>query len=253
MQELNQIAFDTLLQDLVLPPRQSVEQIVRLDYSGLSDVLTPHPSLSFQVTFWTMTNPRSYPAQEGQVAVMPGPIGQRVQFQRLIERVAAPLTDPDQRVWKQVIDDLQGTQPLVKLDRIDLLVAYIDAVNRSEDQSPEGSRFTADLLMQINRRRDDETPIVADWATYAAATVATGDERAELLRQMRTDGNWIRKLLSLTVANDDPKLAGEVAARLTGDDQPPLVRRFAQATLAAIEQEKAVGNGDGGDGGAAGK
>ncbi len=236
-QEMGGIAYDTLMQDLVLQPKQSVLQVVRLDYSGLNDILNPNPSVSFQVTFWAMTNPRSVETQQGGTAVVPGPIGQRVQFLRLIERVAAPLFEQDQRVWKQVLDDLQGPLPVVKMDRIDLLRMYITQLRRVEQQE-DLHRYIAEFLMQINRRREDETPIVSDWATYAAAYVAEGEDKAELLRQMRSEDNWIRKLLSLTIANEESQLAADVAQRLSGEEQPPIVRRFAQATLDAIEQEK---------------
>lgn len=235
MHDFSGVAFDSMLQELVLMPKQSIMQTVRLDSSGLNDVLVPNPSISFQVTFWTMTNPRTVATEQGGAAVVPGPVGQRVEFQRLVERVAAPLADPDQRAWRQVVDDLQGARPAVKMDRIDLLRAYVGALEQLE-QNADTQRFRIEFMTQLNRRREDETPQVRTWATYAVARLAGAEDKAEILRQMRTDGDWTSKLLSLVIAQADEKLAGDVAAKLSGGDQPDIVRQFARATTAVIEQ-----------------
>src|SRR5690606_38443251 len=118
---------------------------------------------------------------------------------------------------------------------IDLLRAYVGALEQLE-QNADTQRFRIEFMTQLNRRREDETPQVRTWATYAVARLAGAEDKAEILRQMRTDGDWTSKLLSLVIAQADEKLAGDVAAKLSGGDQPDIVRQFARATTAVIEQ-----------------
>jgi tetratricopeptide (TPR) repeat protein len=241
-QNLQGVAYDRLMQAVVLQPRDVVSQIVRLDRGELASMLDGNPQIAFPMTFSITTNPQTMQTQEGAAVVVPGLAGQSVAFTRIINREAGKA---DGNTLNQLTNKLQGGLPEQKIEALDYLRFWVVALRQqlaappnpalTPDQQQQMSAQIRDLLsqfiVQINRARQDPQPAIAAWATYSMAMIAEGDERAEVLRQMRASNNPAQMLLSLLAAQQlDPALATDVATRLQGSDDP-MVQRLAAATL----------------------
>lgn len=241
-QDVSGVAIDRMMQGLVLPARQTMVQRVRLDQPALQQVLMQFPQISIQIMFSVTSNPTTVQNEQGEVFVVPGPVGQRREFQNLIERVAMPV----QNLERQVNQAFQQGDDVAALNAMDLIRAYMpvlgEFLRNSEQQGADPQQIEALRLMQpqlrsnVNRQMQSSSRVVRAWAGYTMALLSSGDEQAEYLRQMRTSDDWATRMLSLVALQQrPPEQVKEIAARLTGENEDQLVRRLAQATIAVVD------------------
>ena len=127
------VAYDELAGPLVLPARQSMSQVIRLDQGALEQYLDDDPSVALQVYGSATSNP----AQSPGGTLKPAAAGYTASFGKVFGRLAAPLgSDETAKALQQLVD---GTSRQ-KLESLQLLGRI---VQRSEADTGGGGHLSA--------------------------------------------------------------------------------------------------------------
>jgi tetratricopeptide (TPR) repeat protein len=219
------VSYDQIVNELVLRAGVSTSQIVRLDAGELYDALRSLPASSTRMSGDVITNPVVLSS-----GVLPGPAGLSSSFGRSVLYSGVLLTQP---TGKKAIDAaLESNDPADRLRALDVLAAYISAADR-QGATEELKKLVADLPQSITRMRTNASPAVAGWASYLAATLASGEAQGAIVGEMSRSTDWTTRLLSLLVPGPSQR---EVAARLAAGDPDATVKSTATATVEFLEQ-----------------
>jgi len=112
-------SFDRITKRLVLPARQSMSQVVRLDSIQLSSLLLQAPQKVFQLSAMVMTNPVTV---QGQISTGSGGYKVAMPSSRMMERQGTNLTTEAAR-QKLTNIMLNGT-PSDKVQAVELVATY---------------------------------------------------------------------------------------------------------------------------------
>ncbi|MCC6239562.1 MAG: hypothetical protein IT448_04605 [Phycisphaerales bacterium] len=238
-ENMSGVAFDRLMQAVVLEPKQTLSQIVRLDRGALATLLDNNPQLAFPMSFTLILNPQTVKTQDDKAVVVPGLLGQAVPFIRIINREPS---QPTNATVKTLIDDLQAGLPEKKIETIDLIDAWVPSLQRlaadaniPDDQKQQVRPLVNQLLFQLSRSRQDTIPAVRAWASYTSALLTAKDNQSEVLRQMRSGNSPVEMILSVMAAQQiSPEVALEVAERLSFATDP-MVQRLTTAVQEAAK------------------
>lgn len=224
------VAYDRIADAGVLRSRQSISQVVRIDQGQLGQFLSTNPAISVQVATGVMTNPQ--PAQNG---LMAGPAGYRVQFPRLMERVATSIAGDAQR--QKLYAAITTGDGAGKICAMEVLATYVHLIRTNKDVTKEAMAVTDEMVNAIRTGLSDSEPSVQAWAAYMSALVGPNDQLPTALGRMLTDKSWQKRLLAVSalpiLSPEQRKMLPEKAGI---DDSDEIVKSYAkaQADLQAI-------------------
>ncbi|HZZ43898.1 MAG TPA: hypothetical protein VFE58_13255 [Tepidisphaeraceae bacterium] len=222
-QQVPGVAYDRIADAGVLKSRKEFTQKIRLDQGQFGQVLASNPSVSVQVQAGVMTNPQ--PAQNGLV---PGVAGYRVEFPRVMERVATPISGAPQR--QKIYTTIANGNGDEKIRAMELLGTYVRVIRGGKDVSKEALGVADEMVNAIRTGMSDAEPSVQAWAEYISALVGPPEQLGSALKQMMADKSWEKRMLALSV---EPMLPAEIRTQVGGkmglDDADPTVKAYAQA------------------------
>ncbi len=221
-QYLPGVAFERLGQKLLLKPRESLSQIVRVDQGNLAALLNSNPTVGVPLYFSALTNPITQ-----QAGIAPGPGGYRVQFVRVVERSPAPLSDPTiQGLYTQL---LAGTAD-AKVRTLQLLGAYAGAL-RSHGEEQTKSKAT-ELIEVIRKATGDRISAVAAEAMFVTVLLAEPATREGIIRQMLASDSFPQRVMGLAALQTlEPAKRKEIAKPLAQGDADEVVKKLAAAMI----------------------
>jgi hypothetical protein len=217
------VAFDQLGGEIVLRPRATTSQVVRLDVRDLRAALAGSVGVSTRVNGVVVSN-----ALISTGGAFPGPGGVAANFDRTCVYIGLPVGTPAGR--KQLDAMLASPSPLDRMHAGDIL-AGVNRVAAQKEASPEVKKLAADLNASLTKLRGDASPAVAGWASYLSATTGPSEQSNAVAMEMAKSGDWATRLLSLFVGGSN---ANDVAAALA-DDPDAAVKAAAAATVELMQ------------------
>jgi hypothetical protein len=212
-------AFARLAGPMVIPPKQSISQIVRLDQAQLLSTLERFPTANFQISAMAMTNPTTVNGQ-----VDHGPAGVRVQLAKLMERRGAPIGQPEvsQKLGQAIqtgtaAEKIRAAETLTKFATLLTGEGAGDAAKQLGYQAAEAVRITT----------NDNDVSVRAWATYLYSVYSSDPN---LLGRLVHDPSWVARTLGI-VAVDYTGQPHDIFKDLAESDPEPIVKQLAQAAL----------------------
>jgi hypothetical protein len=125
------VAYDRMSQAVKLAPKTgTVSQVVRVDEGQLAILLEGTPSMAIPLLFSVFTNPT-----RNATGIGPGPGGQRAQFNRPMERAAAPV---NQQTVPQFIQYLMAGKPADRIAVSELMARYVQMYAMQAQQLQQG-------------------------------------------------------------------------------------------------------------------
>jgi tetratricopeptide (TPR) repeat protein len=233
-QSMRGVAADEIGNEIVLRPHTSTSQLVRLDAGELHRALVQSPGSAMTVNCWVTTNPFTYrdpSTNEGFVSAGPG--GQRVNFNRTFTYKGIPVLLPS---GKRDFDEASASKdPVDRLHAIDVLAGYqrMALLPGTEDSVRQAA---ASLQANVASMRKDPSPMVAGWASYLAAAMAGGEERAKIVAEMAASPDWATRLLSLFAGDSLPIARQKEIATGLLNDSDATVKSAAAATIEVLDQ-----------------
>ena len=217
------VAFDRIGGAIVLPPRASTSQVVRLDVGGLLTALQGSVGVSTRVGGDVVTNPLI--TTNG---AFPAPGGISATFDRTCVYVGMPVGTPQGR--KQLEAMLASAAAVDRMHAADV-IAGVNRVAGAKDASPEVKKLAAELNASLGKLRGDSSAPVAAWASYLSATTDPAGQGGAVAADMAKSGDWATRLLSLFVGGAGEK---DVAASLAND--PDATVKAAAAPTVEMKQ-----------------
>jgi hypothetical protein len=217
------VAFDRVGQKLVLKPKESVSQVVRVDQAGLAQMLQTRPNVGFPLYFNLMTNPVTL-----ATGISPGPAGQRQQFSRVIERGPAPL---DQATLNKCFQKMANGPGDAKVRTLELLGTFAKVMLTQEDANTRAKG--TEIVDVIRKSTGDPVPIVRAHATFMTALLSDPAVRDGLIRQMLADPLPIIRMCGVAAVQNVVEAAQRKTwvQPLADSDPDPIVKRFAASTI----------------------
>jgi tetratricopeptide (TPR) repeat protein len=212
-------AYGRIAGPLVLLPRETLYQIVRLDQNLLLRQLEDYPAASFQISAMVMTNPATI---GGQVAK--GPAGHQA-ISKLFERAGVPIQQD--AVRQKLAAALDSGSPDEKIRAVETLTKFILLLN-APGANDAAKQIAAQASDAVRRAREDDDPLVSAWAKYRYALLAPN--APELVRAMLQDTVWVTRLFGIVAAEllqEDKSLFKPLAQ----GDADPVVKRLAAAGM----------------------
>jgi hypothetical protein len=220
------VAYDHIAGPLVLPAHhlemRGTDQVVRVDSGPLNKFLVGNPTIAVSMLFSVFTNPIGQ-----QAGVAPGPGGYRKQFSTPMERRSSPLSTAKE--VQDLIDPVMNGRPDQKIHTIELLTDYVQLFRRQI------------VHAQAVPQASTPAPAAGDLpaAGDAASGSATPDGGAGGVAPPPSMTHPAHPEVKLTQANIDAMngMIGTFTGAIRGAlrDQSPLVRYWAQAKLAELD------------------
>jgi tetratricopeptide (TPR) repeat protein len=182
-QNLGGVAYDQIAGPLVLPARQHISQVIRLDQGQLLGILNSDPTVSMEVYGTILTNPTA----GASGSLVPGPAGYSVRFATVFDRKATPPGGPDSQ---QAATDLTDGTSIQKIRAIELLAKYIQLIAASKDATDQTKQFQAVCYQSIFKARNDSSPAVSAWAEYTIGSMSAPQARSAAMSEMTDDPDW---------------------------------------------------------------
>lgn len=226
------VAFDRLTRHVVLKPRQSIVQDVRVDQGQLPAALQQSAAVAIPLFFSLFDNPLTLPT-----GIAPGPGGQRQQFMRPVNRSGVPFNEQSIVL---AINEVQNGLPEAKLRAIELLFWF--GMKLSQQQDPALKNRAGEILALLRRTGNDPNPRVRAWTNYLLARVVEPDSRRKIVEAMLEDSAWESRLLAGWIIAGTPDVAEwkRVAGPLAQNDPDPLVKEFCAALVAFADNPAAT-------------
>lgn len=224
-QGIQGVTFERLGRVVVLQPGQSTSQVLRVDQGQVSTLLNSNPSVSIPLYFSVFTNPITLPT-----GISPGPGGQRVQFTRVVNRVATPLSND--QVISAALAGLAGGTPEQRMSAADLITTYAIALQTQKDEKLRAAGLEMVAAIRKSAARD-EFGAVRAWSFLMLPRLAsTSEQREEIIREMLVGQQWTERLLGLfAVQSFDQSKWKELASPLAQSDPDVTVKKLAQAIV----------------------
>jgi hypothetical protein len=222
------VVYDRIANVMVLRPKATASQVIRLDQGELGEALLQRPNGSIIVSGTVLTNPMTL---SGGVAIGPG--GFAVQFTRNYVRPPSDLHSASSR--KKLDEKLASGDPHEKMQALELLAAYVRVLGKEMDATARAS--ANDYLAGIAKARIDSVPEVAAWAQYLVASLPGVEGREQMLRAMVGSTDWQTRLLGVAaVRAQNAELQQQLAAGVAESDPDPVIKRLAAAIIAQLKQ-----------------
>lgn len=220
--------FDRLAQQILLPPGQSMSQIVRVDQGALDQLFASNPSISVQVYATLMTNPTTFRGGVG-----PGPAGYKVQFGRIFERAGFPLTSEEAK--RKLLDRVNNGSGADRIHAIELLASYARFFS-----SQEGNQFRplVDEFTAVLRRAGAEptSASIRAWANYQRLVLLPPAQRAGEIKPLLGEADWLVRLMALLATQGiDQNQQIQLLSGPAQNDADPIVRQYASSMTALLK------------------
>ncbi len=235
-QQFPGVAVDRISGTGTLQPRQSVSFVMRLDQGQLADAMRGNPQVALQVSGTILSNPTG----GGDGSVLPGLGGYRVQFSRLLERRAYPMSTEEART--QARNAINTGTVGERLGAMELLRSYVNLLARpdAEEATREIARGFAGALLTVAK---DPEPTLRAWGNFLTLDLAADKTEATArLKEMMTDPDWQVRLLGLVGSGAiEPAERKALVAPLGTDAEPEtVVRNYARAVVRSIDEQPAA-------------
>jgi hypothetical protein len=220
-QYLTGVAFERLGGKMLIKPKDTVTQTLRLDENQLGTLLAVNPTVELPLYFSVFTNPVTLTS-----AVVPGPGGYRVQFTKVVERGASPLNDQTlQGLSNQLVT---GTAD-VRVRTIDLLGTFVDLMRKNPKD--EVKNTAAQLAEMIHKSTGDSLPPARAEATYMTAILSEPTASEAMIRQMLADQSFAQHIYALLAIQNTlpPAKQKALISDLVPKDSDPIVLEMAQS------------------------
>ena len=214
-------AFARLAGPMVIAPKQSISQVIRLDQGQLLSTLERFPTANFQISALAMSNPTTVNGQVG-----PGSSGQRVQLSKLMERRGSPIGQPD--VSQKLGQAIQSGTAAEKVRAAETLTKFATLLT-GEGAGDQAKALGYQAAEAVRVTTNDADPTVRAWATYLYS-VYSGDSQS--LTRLVHDPSWVARTLGI-VAVDYTGQKHDIFKDLAESDPEPLVKNLAAAALEA--------------------
>jgi tetratricopeptide (TPR) repeat protein len=222
------VAFDRLTQQVLLKPRQAMEQTVRVDQDRLLQMMQANASATLPLYFFVVTNPIAT-----SVNIAPGPGGQRQSFHKTIQRVGLEVGPKAlQHTLMTTLGELSTGTAEQKLRALHRLGWFATQFSQSQDEQVKGK--TAEVVGAMHRATNDPSAVVRAWAGYVMARlpVLSDEQRQSVLKGLLEDPAWEGRMIGvLLVQASDPAQWKALAGPLAEGAPEPLVREFADAVV----------------------
>jgi hypothetical protein len=216
------VAYERMGKQVLLKPKQSISQSLRIDQGPLAVLMTRNPQVELPLFFSIVTNPLS---QQGGIA--PGPCGQRQQFLKVVTRAAAPLSP--QSVQAQIARLLAGTAE-ERIRTLELLGTFAAALRGQDDANLQGT--ATEITDVIRKSTGDRVPAVRGAAMFVTAQLADAAVREGILRQMLIDEQFPIRVTGLAAIQMlEPAKRKELAATVVHSDGDEVVRKLAASVI----------------------
>jgi tetratricopeptide (TPR) repeat protein len=217
--------YDRIAREVVLKPRASVSQLVRLDQGQVSQLLASSPFPSMQLVFDVRTNPA---LTAGGVA----PGGQIAMSSKPIERDPFSTTP---RSLNNLLDGLAKGDPGQKIQLIDLAAATGYVLYQQQD--PQAKNAAMQFFDAIKSQAQDSSPAVAAWATQVLTRVTGPGDRPTAVNRLTSNSYWPARVLGLASMGPmkfDDQLA--IARRVLAAEKDPIVLAYGNGLVELLEQ-----------------
>lgn len=223
-QNLPGTAFDRFGQTVLLKPRESITQNIRVDQGSLAEAIQKNPIVSMPLNFSLFTNPMM---QRNGVA--PGPAGYRVQFSRVMERSPSPL---DSRNVQKLYEQLESGRGDVRVRTLELLAAYAMVMKSQPDEATRSR--AAEFVDLIRKGTADRSPAVRGLAMFVTAMLTGGETKDTIIKQMLGDEAYqVRAIVLGRVSSfADAEKCKVLLQPVVDGDPEPLLRELASAAIA---------------------
>ncbi len=181
--------YDRLWGAVVLKRGQSLSQVVRVDQGPLLDLFEQNPSSTFQISASVMCNPVGTAQQQ----VVPGPAGQKVRFDRIMERRGSALTEQSKA---KLYDQAGRGRPEEKMRALSLLAAYVGVLN-ADTANEQSKPMAREMLDMLRRGSTDAVLPVRVWSEYLALIHQEPAERLGGAARMLKESDPLARLLAL--------------------------------------------------------
>ncbi len=214
------VTYDRFGQHVVLAPRSTLTQTVRLDRGALQQAMSSNPTIPLQISFSMTTNPLMQNSQ-----ILSGLCGYRSPFARLFSRNGNRMQNDEDK--QKALHLLTEGTPAQKFSTIELLAIYATSF-RSNNANPQMQQVGNDFLDAINRVRRDSSPSISAWASYVSAQAQPDNAKGEIFSQMFKSEQWTTRLAAVCAAPVLPADQGKTMLKpLADSDADPLVRTMA--------------------------
>lgn len=224
------IAFAELSGGIVLHPGEEMGQVIRVDQGAFGLMLLNNPEIALQFALVAVTNP--IPAKD---RLFIGLGGYPAQMPRIIERNVTSLASETGR--SRVMQMLSGDDGAQKIRAIVLLGNYAAQYLADPNAPAAAKKSGADLLGAIDQAGRAPQNSVQAMAAFVTARAHPSDARWAALEKMADDSDWQKQLLGAFGLQDAPAdLQKRVDQKLAGDGHDEIVRKYANARLASLNQ-----------------
>jgi tetratricopeptide (TPR) repeat protein len=214
-------AFARLSGPLVLRPRESISQIVRLDQTQLALTLEQYPTANFQIEASVLTNPTTVGGSLSQ-----GPASIRATLTKMMERRGAPIGQPD--VQQKLFTAIQSGTPAEKIRAAETLTKFATLLT-GDGVGDAAKQLGMHAAEAVRRTTQDEDPAVRAWATYLYCRYSADPA---LLNNLLKDESWVARTLGV-VGTDYLGQNHDLFKPLAENDREPVVKKLAAAALEA--------------------
>ncbi|HVT88868.1 MAG TPA: hypothetical protein VHD56_08460 [Tepidisphaeraceae bacterium] len=221
-QNLSGVTFDRIGQKVLLHPKESASQVMRVDQGAMTSALQADPRLGMTINFSVVTNPI-----QQELGVAPGPGGYRAMFTHTVQRTPAPFTPDALQKQFSLIQDGHGDVRIRSLELMGAFVNWLKAQNDPATKDP--SIQIADF---IRKSTGDRLTAVRAQSMFISASLAESPARDSMVKQMLSDPSPATRVIGLMALEQlEPAVQKELAKELADSDSDPTVRKLAGAVI----------------------
>lgn len=219
-------AYLKLTGPLILPPRTSYKQAVRLDDDILGDLLNAMPAPTLQMSATAVVNPISTEA-----GTAPGVFGYRAPIDHMIVRTGMPLMTQEQ--VQAALATLESGDAIKRLRVADAAAAHLTMAMDPRAGADIAPALVDTWKLLLDKATRGASPQVNAWAMFRKGTVGGGDVAP--VNALIAQPTWYAHALgALGCTQLAPAVKKETLAKLATDENA-IVRRIAAAVQAMPE------------------
>ena len=208
---------------LILQPRSSYSQSVRLDDDILADLLNAMPAPTLQMSASAIVN-----AISTEAGTAPGAFGYRAPVDRLIVRTGLPLMTQEQ--VQAALATLENGDTIKCLRVVDSAASHLSMALEGRSGSEVVPALNDAWKLLLDKGTRVASPHVNAWALFRKATVAAGDTGP--VDALIAQTTWYAHALAALASAQLPPTAKKASLAKLATDENPIVRRVAAAVQA---------------------
>lgn len=222
-QPLSGAAYLKLTGPLILQPRASYTQTLRLDEDVLSDLLNSMPAPTVQMSASAIVN-----AISTESGTAPGAFGYRAPVDHLMVRTGLPLTTQPQ--VQAALATLEAGDPTKCLRLVDAAASHLTVALEGRSGAEVAPALKDAWKLLLDKGTRVASPHVNAWAQFRKALVSAGD--ATPVDALVAQPTWYAHVLAALASTQLPPASKHAALASLAKDDNALVRRVAAAVQA---------------------